>query len=350
MPYDLYSSYDLLEVVRVQKSIPKFWLQFFPGQINATTDEIALDKVSDNYKKLAPFVAPNVQGRVMKKDGYTTVSFRPAYVKPKDVVDPSTDLVRQPGEAFATGSLSPEARRNAVMAFLLGRQRIVIDNRIEWMAAKAIIDGKVTVVGEDYPAVTVDFRRDAALTITLTGGALWSAGTATPAADIMTARRAINDKCGAVGNRVVFGPSAWANFYAKELTGANNTLLNTQIRGSETTVSFLRDGFEGVEYMGTYKGSNGAGFECWVYTAKYEDDAGVMQDILDPNKVVIVAPDVRGVQCYGAIRDKRAGFQSLKYFPKNWEVEDPSVEYVMTQSAPLMVPVQPNATASIQTA
>lgn len=350
MALDLYTTYDLLEVVRVQKSLPSFWLQFFPSVLNSTKEEIALDQVSDNYKRLAPFVAPNVQGRVMKKDGYTTVSFRPAYVKPKDIIDPSVDLPRQAGEAFATGSLTLEQRRNAVMAYLLQRQRIVIDNRIEWMAAKAVIDGKVVVVGEDYPSVTVDFRRDAALTITLAGGTRWTEATATPAADVMSARRAIQDKCGAVANRVIFGATAWSNFYAKEISGKESTLMNNQIRGSGTEVSFLRDGFEGVEFVGNYRGSNGAGFECYVYTAKYEDDAGVMQDMMDQNAVVLVAPDVRGVQCFGAIRDKRAGFQALKYFPKNWEVEDPSVEYLMTQSAPLMVPRQPNATAKIQTA
>lgn len=349
MALDLYSTYDLLEVVRVQKSIPSFWLQFFPGVLNSTTDEIALDLVSDNYKRLAPFVAPNVQGRVLKKDGYTTVSFRPAYVKPKDIVDPSVDLVRQAGESFATGSLSPEARRNAVIAYLLNRQRIVIDNRIEWMAAKAIIDGKIVVVGDDYPSVTVDFRRDASLTVTLAGAAKWDQTTATPAADIMSSRRVINLLCGAVASRVIFGPNAWANFYAREIAGRESTLLNAQIRGSDVAVSAVRDGFEGSEYMGRYRGSNGAGFDCEVYSAKYEDDAGALQDIMDTDAVVILAPDVRGVQCYGAIRDKRAGFQPLKYFPKNWEVEDPSVEYVMTQSAPLTVPRQPNATAKIQT-
>lgn len=350
MALDLFTTYELLKVVRVIKTIPSFWLQFYPNTLLSQKDEIPFDKVNSNYKRLAPFVAPNVQGRVSKKDGYTTISFRPAYVKPKDIVDPSLDLVRQPGEDLATGSLSLEQRRNAVMAELLKSQKIKIDNRIEWMAAKATIDGKVTVVGEDYPSQLVDFRRDASLTTTLLTTARWSESTATPAADIMTKRRAINDLIGAVAGDVIFGPDAWTNFYAKEIAGKESTLLNTQIRGSETEVSFLRDGFEGVEYMGRYAGSNGAGFRCWVYSAKYENDAGSMVDIMNSNGVVVLAREaLQGVQCYGAIRDKRAGFQATKYFPKNWETEDPSVEYVMTQSAPLPIPGQPNASAYIQT-
>lgn len=349
MALDTYTTYQLLDVVRLQKSIPSFWLQFFPQVLLSQTEEIALDKISDNYKRLAPFVAPNVQGRVMKKSGYTTVSFAPAYVKPKDIVDPSLDLTRQAGEDFITGSLSLEQRRNLVVIYLLNRQRIMIDNRCEWMAAQAIITGKVVVSSEDYPAVTVDFRRDAALTVTLSGGAAWDQGTATPAANIMTARRNIKDKSGAVVKRVIYGENAWTNFYAKEIAGKEALLQNNNQRGSETSVSFLRDGFEGVEYLGRYAGSNGAGWECYVYSAKYEDDTGTLQDMMNTNQVVLVADDVKGVQAFGAIRDKKAGFKSLKYFPKNWEVEDPSVEYLMTQSAPLMIPKQPNATASIQT-
>jgi len=57
-----------------------------------------------------------------------------------------------------------------------------------------------------------------------------------------------------------------------------------------------------------------------------------------------------GVRCFGAIRDKKAGYQALEFFMKNWEIEDPSHEYIMSQSAPLMVPKEPNATYSIKVA
>ena len=58
--------------------------------------------------------------------------------------------------------------------------------------------------------------------------------------------------------------------------------------------------------------------------------------------------DIGGVRGFGAIRDKRAGLQALEVFSKMWEEEDPSVEYLMSQSAPLMVPRNPNATFKIK--
>jgi hypothetical protein len=51
---------------------------------------------------------------------------------------------------------------------------------------------------------------------------------------------------------------------------------------------------------------------------------------------------LNGTRCYGAIRDKRAGLAAMSLFPKMWDQEDPSVTYTMTQSAPLMVPGNPN--------
>ena len=37
-------------------------------------------------------------------------------------------------------------------------------------------------------------------------------------------------------------------------------------------------------------------------------------------------------------------FQPLPVFPKMWDEDDPSATILMTQSAPLMVPVNPNNT------
>lgn len=52
-----------------------------------------------------------------------------------------------------------------------------------------------------------------------------------------------------------------------------------------------------------------------------------------------------GYRCFGAIIDPYAQYQSLEIFPRGWmEQGDPAVEYMLWQSAPLMVPINPNAT------
>lgn len=340
MIYDLITLLDVLKTFK--KPVP-FWLKFFPRQINFTTDKIAFDRVNEDYRRLAPFVAPNVQGKILATEGYDTLEFKPAYVKPKHIIDPDMVLDRQAGEALGAGSLTPQQRRDAVLAALLERHADMHLMTREWMAARAIIDGAVTISGENYPAVTVDFRRDASLTSVLTGGAKWDQLTADPLVDIRNMRNTSRNLCGAVIRDLIFGLDSWAAFSERDEVKA---LLSNQARGSDTNFSVVFDGFEdNVEFLGELKGSNGNGvIRLWLYSGKYRDAADVLQDILDPGAVVGVSPAVEGVRCYGAIKDKSAGFRALEMFPKMWEDEDPPVEYIMTQSAPLMVPKNPNAT------
>lgn len=344
-PYDLIT---LLGVLRVTKTLPSFWLQYFPDEITFLTESIAMDEISEDYRRLAPFVAPNVQGRVQKQRGFQTVSYRPAYLKPKDIVDPNNNFfVRTVGESLATGNLTPQQRYEATVARLLVEQRVKIDNRLEWMAAKAIQDGKVTCDGIDYPRVTIDFNRDASLTRVLTGTAQWNSTAANPFKDIKAANRASNDLCGATNHDIIFGTDAWDSFIA--WTVANNIkLIDGNYRGSSTNLALITNGFDGLEYAGRVQGlQGGAGFDCWIYSAKVTLEDGTQEALLASNKVLGVSRMVNGVQAFGAIKDKKAQLQPLRYFPKMWDEEDPSVEYIMTQSAPLMVPRVTNATWSL---
>lgn len=347
----LYTTFRLLEVQRKLKTLPAFFLQWFPRQINFQEDMIAFDKVYQDVTRIAPFVAPNVQGRVIKEEGYTTKSFKPAYVKPKHVVDPNLIIPRQPGEALGTGSLSLAQRRDRVIAFLLMKHRAMHENTWEWMAAQAAQYGYVDVAGDehlDYPEVRVDFGRDSALTMTTD----WTASGATlmgMIADLRQGQRLVSDKSlsGTVIRDYVFGGDAWAQFVekgGKELWGKDG-LLDTNIRGSESSVTRLWDDVEGVQYMGVLQGINGAGqMRIWVNTQKYRDGKNQEQYLMNQKAVMGISSAIDGVRCFGAILDKSAGYQALEYFPKMWDQEDPSVEYLMTQGAPLMVPGDPNAT------
>lgn len=346
----LYDMSTLLEVMRVQRtSAPSFWLQFFPRTINFDTPEILWDKVYEDNRKLAPFVIPTAQGRPQRLPGYTTVAFAPAYIKIKDVVHAQMHVARMAGEQLVTGSMTMDQRRDAVIGYLLGMQKTKIFNRFEWLAARAVIDGKVTISGEDYPEVEVDFRRDPNLTGTLVGTAAWSDAAAKPLDSLRTMRKAVANASGARVTRHIFGGDAWDMFAARVDL---KELMNSQFGGLDVNVTRMWEGAEGMEYMGHIAGSNGGGrIEAWVNTSKYIDpDTGSEAFYLDQKTVVGVSDQVQGVRCFGAIMDKRAGYRPLEIFTKNWDDEDPSVEYLLAQSAPLMVPRQPDATYSLKVA
>lgn len=343
----LYTTYKLLEVQRKFKQLPAFFLQYFPQQINFQEDKIAFDKVSTNFTRVAPFVAPNVQGKVIKEEGYNMVAFKPAYVKPKHVIDPNMIIPRQPGEALGTGSLSIEQRRNAVITFLLQKHRSMHENTWEWMAAQAALYGFVDVEGENYPLVRVSFNRDPALT----GVVNWQAGGVTSDqtfADLRNMQRLVSDKSvsGTVIRDYIFGGEAWNLFVSinRSVLFGRDGLMDRNIGGSETSITRLWDDVEGVQFMGTISGLDGQGLmRIWVNTQKFRDENNVEQFLMPQNAVAGLSQALDGVRCFGAILDKQAGYQALEYFPKMWENEDPSVEYLMTQGAPLMVPRDANA-------
>lgn len=342
MTFELYQTADLIEVIRVQRGIDPYWLQNYPRVINSDREEILFDMVTQGTRQLAPFVAPNVQGRIIKEQGYSTKMFKPAYVKPKHVVDPSRAIPRMAGESIG-GQLSQQERYDAVIALNMQLERQMIENRWEWMAAQATILGQVTVAGDDYPSVTVNFGRDASLTETLAAGAQWVTTNAgvNPLKDIEDKRRQVNRLASSTITRLTFGLDAWDAF-----TSFQNVrdLLNQFYRGSQTEFNTAVGDGVPYEFRGVLQGQNGIGrLELYTYSAQYEDSAsGALTEMMPANAVVGTGPGLYGAQCFGAIRDRRAGVVPMSMFPKMWDEEDPSVTYTMTQSAPLMVPAQPN--------
>lgn len=334
MSYTAYTTHDLIEMVQVFRAPPSFWLDnFFKRQINFTTRYIDFDLV-DEGKRLAPFVAPSNQGKVIAIDGFTTKRFSPAYIKPKGVVDPEMIMDRQAGEAY-TGTKSLSARRDAVVAFMTRKFKNQIYRRWEWMASQAALYGQVTISGEHYPTTTIDFGRNSNQTVILAGSALWTNSASTPIADIDNMVTNTHTLSGYSTTGVIMGTQAWTAFSNH---ASVQKLLETR-RGSTSTAETGPG--DGGTY--TYKGKFGDQ-DVWVYNELYEDDTGTSQPFMDPRDVFACAAEgFQGVRCFGAILDKQAGYQALDIFAKMWENEDPSVEYLLLQSAPLMVPKNPNA-------
>lgn len=345
MAITMFNTAELIQVQQRLADLPDgFWRNMASRTITSDREEILFEKADVDDRKLAPFVAPNVQGRVMRGQGFSATSFKPAYVKPKHIVDPTKAISRMMGEALL-GSMSMEARFNAQVVNNLRLEREAIERRWDWMASKAVIDGSVTVAGDDYPSVTVSFGRDASLTTQLTGTARWSqVATANPLQDLAT----LNDAAFRLGNapitRFVFGITAWANFVQNQKV---LDLLSTLRRGSTSdfaTIPLMQNA--NYQSMGTIA-TTGGSFELYRYSNWYSDvDSNgtlTVRQFLDPTVVVGVGPSLDMVAMFGAIMDADANFAAeTTIYPKMWKNADPSVVYTMSQSAPLYVPLNPN--------
>lgn len=329
-----YDTHTLIEVLEKQTTLTPYWLGLcFPNQINFDTEYIDFDIVNKNGKRVAPFVSPLVQGKVMSHAGSTMKRFKPAYVKPKDVVDFSKVLTRRAGEAY-TGSSTPGARHDAIVAQYMQEQKQAIENRWELMAAAAVINGSLTVSGDNYPTVSIDFGRTGNHTVTLGAGYRWNEAGVDPIADLKTyALRVLKNSGGAV-TRVTMGVDAYSAFYANPKVKEQ---LDMTYRGTGADLS----GVSGMVYGAEFQGRVG-NLEIWTYSDTYENDSGTEVDVLDPKAIVLTSPAITGIRAFGAIMDKGAQFQPLAMFPKMWEENDPSVTYAMTQSAPLMIPKNPD--------
>jgi hypothetical protein len=334
-----YDTTELQGVIETIKPLNTFWLDLcFPTAKNFTTEYIDFDVVAGG-RRLAPFVAPTVQGKVMKDKGFTTKRFSPAYVKPKMAFDPNRALKRRPGEPY-TGTMSPQARRDAIVADMLRDQMEMHVRRREWMAAQAVLTGKVTVSGDDYPTQVVDFGRAANQQIVLAGGATWDAAndaTVNALENLETWAGLIAESSGAAPTVLIMGVTVWNVFRKKSYV---KDALDTNYAGAKATLDiFQPTNGEAIQFRGTI-----GPWSVYTYNDLYQDDTGANVSLMDQKSIALLSPaGLQGVRCFGAILDPSAGYQAVEVHPSNWVENDPAGEFFMTQSAPLMVVAQPNA-------
>ncbi|MET4696952.1 major capsid protein [Endozoicomonas lisbonensis] len=327
-------------IQRSFKFQPLFLQLFFPKLFTFDTEKVDLDLI-DGEVSIAPFVSPVVSGQVMKSRGYNTNSFVPGYVKPKHEVNPQKLLRRRAGEKVG-GEETPADRRKALIMQNLEDEEMAIAQREELMAAQAVLTGAYTISGDNIKTAEVDFQRSDANNIILAGADRWSQqnkDTYDPSSDIDTW---CDNASGAIDIAVMDGKS-WKLLNSFKLFREK---LETR-RGSKSELeTALKDLGKVVSIKGFY-----GDVAIVVYKGYYiEDDKRVKY--MPDNTIVFGNTGYQGSRCYGAIQDAKAiseGITSGTRYPKNWLTEgDPSHEYTMTQSAPLMALEDPDAFVTVK--
>lgn len=331
---NIYDTAVLNGVVQSLKRPKTFLLNTVFGTIQTEpAEQIAVDILIGN-RRVAPFVSPLVAGKVLTQDGFTTKLYKPAYIKPKSVVDPNRAFKRQAGEQIG-GSMNPQERLMATVRGIIEDHADQITRRLELMAAEALRLSQVTVTGEGFETQVVSFGRSAALTIALTGTDKWSDAASTPLDDLEAWAELVHKTEGAVISTIVMDPDAWAAFRQNAQV---QKLLDVR-RAAGTPVELGPSTYVGGAQ---FKGTIGS-FDIWVYSEYYEDPTtGTVTPLLPSGTVLGVGPNVEGVQAFGAIRDEAAGLQATPVFVKSWTQEDPSARFILSQSAPLVYPRRPN--------
>ncbi len=214
------------------------------------------------------------------------------------------------------------------------------------MAAEALRTGRVTVSGEGYPTAVVDFVRDPALSKTLAAGARWNDAGVSPIQDLEAWMDEVADKANAAPNVIVMTNDAWSAL--RDDPRFDKMIDRTARNGNAAADLGFKPGVPGSpQFRGNFGGADNA-VEIYTYNDNYRDDAGVQQKLLPPGTVILGARQAAaGIRAHGAIQDAEAieqGLIALEKYPKSWIEKDPSVRWMMTQSAPLTVLGRPNAT------
>lgn len=358
MALDIYTPYQLAQVMfdPRQTVSTSHWLDmFFPNTFLSTQEEIAFSKLNAS-RRIAPFMLPNEPGKpIYRREGERIESFKPAYTKPKDAVRPTEMIALSPGELVRREALmSPQARYNREVNRIVLYHRNSIQRLWDYMAAKAILNGALVVNYGQGVSVTIDFGRDAGHTVVLAAGSRWGEA----GVDIFNTIQSYvdtvaNAEFGGSATDIILGATAAIPFMAdaSSSTGSLKDKLDTTYRGSEDVM--INRGIVRTDPMNpfTWLGRLANGLDVWRYAgpaSKFQNNDGSFTDIMDPRDIVVASRAVDGIRAYGAILDSAANLEVADIFTKMWDQEDPSARYIMSQSAPLTIPVNPNCTMRVR--
>jgi Phage major capsid protein E len=337
-----YDTATLVQVVPNLKIAQQFLLdRFFINTVTSDSEEVAID-VDVGLRRMAPFVSPLVEGKLVEQRRYQTNMFKPAYIKDKRAPDLRKPVRRMIGERIG-GEFNGQEREMANLAAEVTDQIDILNRRLEWMAAQALMSGTVPIAGEGYPSVVVDFGRDPTLTVGLTGTAQWNAAnivtglTASPTADIEDWQYQILKMSGARVSDIIFTPTPFKQFLSDPILKgavfypALNTFANAVNPGAQ------------IDQGAVYKGQWGQ-YNLWVYNDWYIDGVtGVEMPMVPDGTVIMSGPMLQGTRAYGMIMDPAFNYAAMPYAPKTWLNEDPAQRYLMMQSAPIVIPSRVNA-------
>lgn len=327
MSISMYETRKMLRALEQMLPAKKFLRDLFFSEVDVSQSKYVDIDIIKGTRKLAPFVHPLKEGRMVEKEGYKTRSYEPPYVKPKTVTTAADILNRDPGKHIYQRSETPAQAAARKLGKELNFLNSEIDRLEEWMCASALSNGSITVVGEGVNDV-IDFGMESSHKPVLAGGDLWSDATnSNPMQDLKDWDRLIAKDSGMKANVIVMGFTAWDTFVQHpKVTGALDT---RRVDLGKIDPMALPNG---ATYQGYMKE-----VQCDVYTYNewYTNASDTTLPMIDAKKVIMGDTRCRATRHYGAIQDLEA-LAAVRRFPKSWMEKDPSVRMLLLQSAPLM--------------
>ena len=287
-------------------------------------------------RKMAPFVAPLVGGKVMERQGYETRFYRAPRIAPVRALRTPDLEARLPGETIYQGRTAADRA-----AELIAEDSIFLDEAIsrreEWMCRALLINGSITVTADNGYTNVINFMESSlgAPNNHFVPTTKWDQTGSDPIADLESARLATIRDSGISPNVALFGSTAKSVF----LNNANVAKFLDSIRFQIATIKpVIVD--EAVVIFGQQ-----AGLQYYSYAEYFEDDAGTLYPMLPPELVLLASTNVPNKIVYGAytqLEDAKAKrfvtYQSSR-IPFVYGEEDDGTLFYRLTSCPLPMPV-----------
>ena len=327
---DLFDTRTMLAALEQMLPAQSFLLDTFFRTVETSQTKYVDIDIQKGKRRLAPFVNPRLEGKVIEKRGFQTFTYAPPYIKPKMVTTAEEILKRQLGQTIYSTGMGPAQYAQQQLGRDLAELDEMILRREEWMAAQALQTGKIPVVGEGVDD-EIDFLMAANHLITLSGTSLWSNAASTPIENLEDWSERILQDSGLTVDTIIMGKAAARAFI-------NNTDVQKKLNLLQMQIALVAP--QKIKMGARYIGTVNSVADIYVYHEWFYDEiSGTEKPMLDTNKVMMGSTQARCTRHYGAILDLDAA-GAVPRFPKSWKSEDPSGRFLMIQSAPLPAPHQ----------
>jgi Phage major capsid protein E len=291
-------------------------------------------------RKMAPFVAPLIGGKLMERQGFETRFFRAPRIAPARALRLPDLEPRLPGESIYSGRTAADRA-----AELLAEDAIFCDEAIsrreEWMCRQVLINGSITVTAENGYTNLINYleygipSQNASNHYIVTNKWDSTPASADPLADLEAARLATIKASGISPTVALFGNTAKQAFLSNPNVKA---YLDNRRYELGSIAPVIQD--SAVVRFGLVPG-----MELYSYSEYFEDDAGTLFPMLPDPLVLLVSTEVQNKIVYGAFTQledaKMKRFQTYQTsrIPLVYGDEEDGTLWYRLTSCPLPMPV-----------
>jgi hypothetical protein len=330
-----YSTRTLLEAFEQGPIVSTFLRDtFFKGREYPPTSTIEFD-FRRGRRKMAPFVAPLIGGKVMERQGYETRFFKAPRIAPVRALRIPDLEPRLIGETIYSGRTEADRAAELIAAdseFLDD----AISRREEWMCRQVLVNGGVTVTAENGYTQAINYLESTAGVTNNheTIAVKWDQAASDPLHDLEIARQNTIKFSGVSPNVALFGTNAASVFTRNQ--SVKDLLDNRRFELGAIQPIIQSDSVVRFALV--------PGMECYSYSEYFEDDAGQLFPMLPPDLVMLLSTNVQGKIVYGAftqledVQSKRFVTYQTSRIPYVYGDEEGGALYYRLTSCPLPMP------------